>query len=114
MTKSLFAGSGKSVRRTVVKNHIKFKICLLPTGATTKLILLLGVVGLTVLPANAQRQMEKLGRGVIAVRTGTASAYVGWRLLATDPESIGFNVLRSVNGGAPAQINSTLITNTTD
>ena len=82
--------------------------------AATKLMLLLGVMILAVSEANAQRQMEKLGRGVIAVRTGTASAYVGWRLLATDPDTIGFNVLRSVNGGTPVQINTALITNTTD
>ena len=35
--------------------------------------------------AHAQRQMEKLGRGVVALRTGTSTAYIGWRLLATDP-----------------------------
>jgi autotransporter-associated beta strand protein len=93
---------------------MKFKPCLFPTGAATKLILLLGVMILAFSEANAQRQMEKLGRGVIAVRTGTASAYIGWRLLATDPDTIGFNVLRSVNGGTATQLNSTLITNTTD
>lgn len=58
----------------------------------------------------AQRQMEKLGRGIVAVRTGASSAYVGWRLLGTDAESIGFNLLRSANGAAPTQLNSTLIT----
>ncbi len=114
MTKSLFAGSGKNARRTVVNNHIKFKPCLFPSGTATRLVLLLGAMILAVSEAEAQRQMETLGRGVVAVRTGTSSAYIGWRLLATDAESIGFNVLRSTNGSAPAQINSTLITNTTD
>lgn len=60
--------------------------------------------------ASAQRQMEKLGRGVVAVRTGGSSAYVGWRLLGTDPDEIGFNILRSVNGTAPIQLNGALIT----
>ncbi len=60
--------------------------------------------------ASAQRQMEKLGRGVVAVRTGAGSAYVGWRLLGTDAENIGFNVLRSANGGALAQLNGGLVT----
>ncbi len=58
----------------------------------------------------AQRQMEKLGRGVVAVRTGTSTAYVGWRLLGTDPENIGFNVLRSANGGVLVQRNGALLT----
>lgn len=71
------------------------------------LALLLGVS-----PALAQRQMEKLGRGIIAMRTGTSTAYVGWRLLGTDPENVGFNLLRSANGAAPVQLNGALITST--
>ncbi len=58
----------------------------------------------------AQMQMERLGRGVVVVRTGTSTAYVGWRLLGTDPENIGFNVYRSANGGALVQRNGALIT----
>jgi len=61
--------------------------------------------------AIAQRQMEKLGRGVVAIRTGPSSAYVGWRLLGTDAENVGFNILRSANGGAWVQLNGALITN---
>ena len=38
-----------------------------------------------VVPARAQHVMENLGRGVVAVRSGEKSAYVGWRLLAIDP-----------------------------
>ncbi|MCX6896947.1 MAG: hypothetical protein NTZ16_15975, partial [Verrucomicrobia bacterium] len=62
----------------------------------------------------AQRQMEKLGRGVVVLHSATSQAYVGWRLLATDPENIGFNVYRSANGAAGVKLNSTVITNTTD
>jgi hypothetical protein len=50
------------------------------------------------LPASAQRQLEKLGRGVVVMRTGTTSAYVGWRLLGTDPDDTRFNLFR-VTGG---------------
>lgn len=60
--------------------------------------------------AIAQRQMEKLGRGVVAVRTGPGSAYVGWRLLGTDAENVGFNLLRSANGGPLVQLNGGVIT----
>ena len=73
---------------------------------------LLVLAMLLVVPvAFAQRQMEKLGRGVVAVRTGTSTSYVGWRLLGTDAENVGFNVLRSANGAAATQLNGSLITN---
>jgi fibronectin-binding autotransporter adhesin len=65
-------------------------------------------------PAHAQRQMEKLGRGVVALRTSSTQVYVGWRLLGTDPDSIGFNLYRIANGGAPLKLNSQPLTNTTD
>ena len=48
--------------------------------------------------ALAQRQMENLGRGMVAMRTGTSSVYVGWRLLGTDPSDTKFNLYR-VTGG---------------
>lgn len=64
--------------------------------------------------AHAQRQMEKLGRGVVAVRSSASTAYIGWRLLATDPEDIGFNIYRSQNGGAAVKLNAQPVTNTTD
>src|ERR1017187_9288040 len=63
---------------------------------------------------SAQRQMEKLGRGVVAIHNSAAQVYVSWRLLATDPDGTSFNVLRSANGAVPVQINSQLVTNTTD
>src|SRR3954467_6424164 len=44
----------------------------------------------TALPA---RQVELLNRGVVAVNKGSG-AYVGWRLLGTDPSSIAFNLYR--------------------
>src|SRR5690349_13946252 len=73
-------------------------------------------LGLAILagPAAAQRQMEKLGRGVITLHSATSQAYIGWRLLATDPSDIGFNVYRSANGSAGVKLNSSVITNTTD
>ncbi|MEJ5259814.1 MAG: carbohydrate-binding domain-containing protein [Anaerohalosphaeraceae bacterium] len=52
--------------------------------------------------------MEKLDRGVIAVRSGNSN-YIGWRLLGTDPADIGFNVYRG-----SVKLNSTPITNSTN
>ena len=50
-------------------------------------------------PASAQYQMERLSRGVIAVRTSATQVYVGWRLFGNDPAGIGFNVYRSATAG---------------
>jgi rhamnogalacturonan endolyase len=64
--------------------------------------------------ANAQYLMEKLGRGVVAVRQNAAEVYVGWRLLGTDPSTVTFNLYRST-GGAPAiQINPSPVTDSTN
>ncbi|NMC40944.1 MAG: rhamnogalacturonan lyase [Bacteroidales bacterium] len=38
--------------------------------------------------------MERLDRGIVAVRTSPEEVFVSWRLLATDPEDIGFNLYR--------------------
>ena len=38
--------------------------------------------------------MENLDRGVVAVDLGSSQVYVGWRMLGTDPETIGFNIYR--------------------
>ena len=46
----------------------------------------------------AQRQMETLGRGVTAMRTSSTAAYVGWRLLGTDPADTKFNLYRVTSG----------------
>ncbi|MFC0624149.1 rhamnogalacturonan lyase [Kribbella deserti] len=43
--------------------------------------------------AAVPRQVEKLGRGLISVRSG-ADNLVSWRWLATDSASVGFNVYR--------------------
>ena len=60
-----------------------------------------------VLPLCAQRQMEDLGRGMIALRKDSTRIYVGWRLLGKDPEGIAFNLYRSANGGLPQKLNAT-------
>lgn len=43
---------------------------------------------------NEIRQMERLDRGIVAVRTSPEGVFISWRLLATDPEDIGFNLYR--------------------
>lgn len=56
--------------------------------------------------ANAQRQMEGLGRGVVAVRQTDGRVWVGWRLLGTDPDALAFNLYRSTAGGRAVKLNN--------
>jgi rhamnogalacturonan endolyase len=81
---------------------------LAPTAAVAGAILLL--CG----DARGQPVMERLGRGVVAVRTGETSAYIGWRLLATDPAEVGFNLYRASVSGEPVRLNKAPLTSTTD
>lgn len=60
----------------------------------------------------AQRQLESLGRGVVAVRTGTA-VFVSWRLLGTDPKDIAFHLYRSTDGAPPVCLTTDPLTNAT-
>lgn len=60
------------------------------------------------------RQMEALDRGLVALRRATAQVYLGWRLLGTDPATVGFNVYRSSNGGTAVKLTSTPITSSTN
>jgi rhamnogalacturonan endolyase len=59
--------------------------------------------------AAAAYQMENLGRGVIAMRTGTSTVYVGWRQLGLDPSNVSFNVYRGAT-----KVNASPITNSTN
>ena len=47
--------------------------------------------------AFAQRQMENLSRGVVAIRQDDG-VFVSWRLLGTEPTDLGFNVYRQAEG----------------
>jgi hypothetical protein len=76
--------------------------------------LLATLVVLFSLPAAAQYQMERLSRGVVAVRTSSSQVYVGWRLFGTDASGTAFNLYRSSNGGAAQLLNGTPITASTN
>lgn len=62
----------------------------------------------------AQPHMENLNRGVVALRTSSTQVHVSWRFLGLDPDTTGFHVFRSIDGGAPVQLTTSPITNTTD
>lgn len=68
-----------------------------------KRILLIGLVSYIAITAVVaiplQRQQELLDRGVVAVKSGT-NAFISWRLFASDPLDVKFNVYRN-NESAP-------------
>ncbi|WP_209331359.1 rhamnogalacturonan lyase [Lunatimonas salinarum] len=53
----------------------------------------------------AQRQMEYLDRGLVAVPS-SEGVLVSWRLLGTDPEEVTFSLFRSEAGQPPKQLNT--------
>nr|WP_321408144.1 autotransporter-associated beta strand repeat-containing protein [uncultured Carboxylicivirga sp.] len=59
--------------------------------------------------SNAQRQIENLDRGVVAVRTSTSEVFISWRWLGTEDENISFNIYRD-----DTKINTTPVTQTTN
>jgi rhamnogalacturonan endolyase len=64
--------------------------------------------------AFSQKMMEKLGRGVVAINQGNGKVYVGWRLLATDPDNLAFNLYRTSGKQAAIKVNASPITATTN
>ncbi len=58
--------------------------------------------------------MERLDRGVVAIRQGEGKVFVGWRLLGTDEESVGFNLYRATDGGEPVKLNAEPLTQATN
>ncbi len=64
--------------------------------------------------ADAQRQRENLGRGVVAINQGEGKVYVGWRLWGTDPNDTVFNLYRATDGAAPVKLNDRPIVQSTN
>ncbi|WP_073370733.1 hypothetical protein [Flavobacterium fluvii] len=54
-------------------------------------ILLLLLFGLSV-QTYAQRTVEKLNRGLVAMRLNASQVYVGWRMLGTDLTDTSYNL----------------------
>ncbi|MBD2705468.1 rhamnogalacturonan lyase [Spirosoma sp. BT702] len=72
-------------------------------------LLLVGLLFQTV-PSLAQRSMERLSRGVVAVRTSQNQVFVSWRLLINDPDNVAFNVYRTGKGSQPVKLNQRPLT----
>jgi len=74
------------------------------------LLLLLGCV----LSLPAQRQMENLTRGLVAVRQDDGGVFVSWRLFGTDSDDISFNLYRVGNSSASTRVNDQPIVDSTN
>jgi rhamnogalacturonan endolyase len=55
--------------------------------------------------AFAQRTMEHLNRGVVAIKEADGKVYIGWRLLKQDGDNVTFNVYRATGTERPIKIN---------
>ncbi|HKL92160.1 MAG TPA: rhamnogalacturonan lyase [Bacteroidales bacterium] len=74
-----------------------------------KKILLAAVLIPFSLHSTAKKQLEKLNRGVVAVKTDDQSAFISWRILETDPDNIAFDLWRSCENTPPVKMNPTPI-----
>lgn len=62
----------------------------------------------------SQRLMENLSRGVVALNQGNGKVFVSWRMFATDPDDIAFNIYRTTGNAQPKKLNSKPITESTN
>ncbi len=69
---------------------------------------------LSVDSAIAERQMENLGRGLVAVNQSDGRVYVSWRMLGTDPEDVAFSLYRIGGSRDPLKLNDQPITQSTN
>jgi rhamnogalacturonan endolyase len=78
-----------------------------------RILIVILVVCAQVQAFGSTREMENLGRGVVAVQYEAGKVFVGWRLLGTDPQSVSFNVYRVTDKQRPVKLNSKPITDAT-
>ena len=78
------------------------------------ILALIGVFTLNIGSAMAQRQMEYLDRGLIAIPLAGDSAYIGWRMPGTETDEISFNLYRQTGNEKPVKLNKKPITESTN
>ena len=59
----------------------------------------------------AQRQMEFLDRGMIAIQSDSKNVYIGWRVLANDQPDLKFSLYRKEEGREPVKLNKSAQSN---
>jgi rhamnogalacturonan endolyase len=58
--------------------------------------------------------MEHLSRGVVAVNQGNGKVFISWRMLATDPDDVAFNIYKTNGNAQPIKLNAKPITESTN
>lgn len=76
-----------------------------------KIILL--IISLLTASVFAQRQMENLDRGVIAIKD-KGHFFIGWRVLGTDPDNLAFNLYRKSGTKKAVKLNEKPISGATN
>ncbi len=61
-----------------------------------------------------ERVVEPMGRGLVAVPWAGNRVYLSWRLLADDPDDVGFHVYRAIGRMQPERLTDEPITRTCD
>ncbi|WP_345953794.1 rhamnogalacturonan lyase [Mucilaginibacter sp. PAMB04168] len=56
--------------------------------------------------AFAQRQMEYLNRGLVAVNQGGGSVFLSWRMLGTEPDNVTYNLYHKAGGKPAVKVNA--------
>ena len=77
------------------------------------IVVLVSVTCLPIVGTTAERQMESLSRGLIAVKHDNRSNFLSWRLLESDPVGAAFNVYRT-DGNDTVKLNKAPITDATN
>ena len=77
-----------------------------------KTLLLLAITICCAANTFAQRQMENLSRGVVAIRQDDG-VFVSWRLLGTEPTDLAFNVYRQTGNQKAVKLNDAPLTGPT-
>ena len=79
------------------------------------LVLIFGLVCLSSITVFAVQSGERIDRGLVALAKDRGEVFVGWRLLKSDPERVGFNIYRKeVIAGVQLKVNNKPVVNSTN
>jgi rhamnogalacturonan endolyase len=79
-----------------------------------KKITLIVLLSSIMIDVSAQRLMEKLNRGIIAMNQGGGKVFVSWRLLGTEPLNLAFNLYRKTGKEKAIKLNKQALTEGTN